>query len=257
MIGWERIQEGRLTWKDGFWVLMLVCMKTICDRTLVCMKNNFFSSGLGMNNNTRLVREPMNFLKRTSVCSEKIDSLFFALFLMALLLESYWLHYITLIPDHLEVCHDPSSPNGWINLNSWPGFDFAIQTTFCVLLLNEPSTPSLAYVWKSNTIQISLQVWLPLLILPMYLALIIRLFCYKVDITVDPKMSVITRFQSTIFWIKFSGATAVYQESVGEVVSLETNQAWRARVYDSVDRGRRRADVRKRWRRPNSESESR
>ena len=62
-------------------------------------------------------------------------------------------------------------------------------------------------------------------VLPMYLALIIRLFCYKVDITVDPKMSVITRFQSTIFLIKFSGATAVYQESVGEVVSLETNQA--------------------------------
>ena len=58
---------------------MLVCMKTICDRILVCMKNNFFSSVLGMKNDTRLVREPLNFLKQTLVCSEKIDYAYFCL----------------------------------------------------------------------------------------------------------------------------------------------------------------------------------
>ena len=40
----------------------------------------------------------------------------------------------------------------------------------------------------------TLQAWLPLLILPMYETLIIRLFCYNTDITMDPEMSVIMRF---------------------------------------------------------------
>ena len=47
----------------------------------------------------------------------------------------------------------------------------------------------------------SVEAWLPLPILPMYNSLIITLFCYNTDYTMEPKNSVIMRFQCSKVWL--------------------------------------------------------